>query len=44
MYVRVLDVCSVVCLRALEVGRSPVEVSYQMCYEESAEAYFTILG
>jgi len=44
MYARVLDVCSVVCLRALEVGGSSVEESYQMCYEESAEAYFTIIG
>ena len=41
MYARVLDVCSVVCLRALEVSRSYVEESNQMCYQESAEAYFT---
>jgi hypothetical protein len=44
MYVRVLDVCSVVCLRALEVGGSSVEESYRICYQESAEAYFTIKG
>jgi hypothetical protein len=44
MYARVLDVCSVVCLRALEVGGSSVEESYQLCYQESAEAYFAIIG
>jgi len=43
MYARVLDVCSIVCLRALEAGGggSYAEESYQMCYQESAEVHFT---
>ena len=38
MYAHVLDVCSVVCLRSLEVGGSSVEECNYMCYQESVEA------